>query len=127
RRDRRAVELVDGGLVIRVEGEVIGSAHLAFGDPEVVASTLDEPERVAVFLVDLVTEGRQRPFVEIAARAGVAAAHADVLDDCGTGPEFEVVHGSIPFGSDATSWRVRGRDPYVAFSAGKAKESQSAA
>jgi len=39
-----------------------------------------DPERVAVFLVDVVTEGRQRPFVEIAARAGVAAAQADVLD-----------------------------------------------
>jgi hypothetical protein len=44
----------------------------------------------------------------------------------GRAQNLRVSTGAAPFGSDATSWRVRGRDGYVALRAGKAKGTRSA-
>src|SRR2546427_217340 len=77
---RGAVEGVDGGLVAGVECDVGGRADLPFRHPEVVPAALDEPERVVVLPVHLVSQRRQRLLVEPPAGARIAAAEADVLD-----------------------------------------------
>src|SRR5205085_7934576 len=76
----RAIEGVDRGFAVGMEREVTGCSHLAARDPEVVASALDESEGVAVSLVHLVSERRERSFIDFPAGRRIAAPQTDMLN-----------------------------------------------